>query len=55
MDFRLTPEQEAFRAEVRVLEPVETAGLTHQDIPALSERVREVIAAAREELRGELG
>lgn len=50
-DWRFNPS----RAEVRILEPIETAGLTHKDIPALSERIRAVIAAAREELRGELG
>jgi 1-acyl-sn-glycerol-3-phosphate acyltransferase len=34
-------------AEVRVLEPVETAGLTLADVPALKERVRQVIVQAR--------
>ncbi len=38
-------------AEVRVLEPVETAGLTTKDVPALRERVRAVIDAARRELQ----
>ncbi len=38
-------------AEVRVLEPIETAGLTSKDVPALRERVRAEIAAARESLR----
>jgi 1-acyl-sn-glycerol-3-phosphate acyltransferase len=38
------------RAEVRVLEPVETTGLTMKDVPALKEQVRAVIAAARAEL-----
>jgi 1-acyl-sn-glycerol-3-phosphate acyltransferase len=39
------------RAEVRVLEPVETTGLTTRDVPALRERVRSQIAAARDSLR----
>ncbi len=34
-------------AEVRVLEPVPTAGLTLDDVPALRDRVRDQIAAAR--------
>lgn len=38
-------------AEVRVLPPVETAGLTTRDIPALTERVREMIFAEREKMR----
>ncbi|HKJ91929.1 MAG TPA: lysophospholipid acyltransferase family protein [Longimicrobiales bacterium] len=42
------------RAEVRVLEPVETAGLTVKDVPELRERVRAMIQAARDELRREL-
>lgn len=42
------------RAEARVLEPVPTDGLTRDDVPELAERVRGMIAAAREELRGEL-
>jgi len=33
------------RAEVRVLEPIETVGLTEADIPELRERVRELIVA----------
>jgi 1-acyl-sn-glycerol-3-phosphate acyltransferase len=37
-------------AEVRVLEPVETAGLTLADVPALKARVRETIVAARDSL-----
>jgi 1-acyl-sn-glycerol-3-phosphate acyltransferase len=40
-------------AEVRVLEPVETAGLTTRDVPKLREQVRVRIVAAREELRRE--
>lgn len=38
-------------AEVRVLEPVETAGLTTKDVPALREKVRAMIEEARRELR----
>jgi 1-acyl-sn-glycerol-3-phosphate acyltransferase len=37
-------------AEVRVLEPVETAGLTLADVPALKARIRETIVQARESL-----
>lgn len=40
------------RAEVRVLEPIETVGLTIKDMSALKERVRGVIAAAHAELTG---
>jgi 1-acyl-sn-glycerol-3-phosphate acyltransferase len=36
-------------AVVRVLPPVDTTGLTTDDVPALRERVREMIAAARRE------
>lgn len=43
------------KAAVRVLEPVETTGLTAADIPALKARVREMIVAARDELAVELG
>jgi 1-acyl-sn-glycerol-3-phosphate acyltransferase len=39
------------RAEVRVLPPVETTGLTLKDVPALRERVRDMIVKARDELR----
>jgi 1-acyl-sn-glycerol-3-phosphate acyltransferase len=39
------------RAEVRVLAPIETQGLTTKDVPALRERVRDMILAARDELR----
>lgn len=42
-------------AEVRVLEPVETAGLTVEDVPELRERVRAMIGDAAARLRGELG
>lgn len=38
-------------AEVRVLPPVETTGLTTKDVPALSERIRNLIMAEREEMR----
>ncbi|HEY5941215.1 MAG TPA: lysophospholipid acyltransferase family protein [Gemmatimonadales bacterium] len=37
-------------AEVRVLEPIETTGLTLNDIPELKARVRETIVAARDAL-----
>jgi 1-acyl-sn-glycerol-3-phosphate acyltransferase len=37
-------------AEVRVLDPVETAGLTLEDVPALKARVRETILQARDTL-----
>lgn len=37
-------------AEVRVLPPIETAGLTTKDVPALTERVRNLILAEREKL-----
>jgi 1-acyl-sn-glycerol-3-phosphate acyltransferase len=42
------------RAEARVLAPVETAGLSAADVPALRERVREMIGEAREALFREL-
>ena len=42
-------------AVIRILDPVPTAGLTAADVPALTERVRELIAQARSELRLELG
>ena len=41
-------------AACRVLEPIETAGLTTADVPALRERVRALIDAARRELAAEL-
>jgi 1-acyl-sn-glycerol-3-phosphate acyltransferase len=41
-------------AIARVLEPVETAGLTIDDLPALRDRVRDSIAAARDELKARL-
>lgn len=37
-------------AEVRVLEPVETAGLTLADVPALKTRIRDLIVRSREAL-----
>jgi 1-acyl-sn-glycerol-3-phosphate acyltransferase len=43
------------RAVVRVLEPVETYGLTEADVPALRDRVREMITRARAELQREVG
>ena len=39
----------------RVLDPVDTTGLTLADVPALRERVREIIGEAAETLRRELG
>lgn len=42
-------------AEVRVLEPIPTEGLTKADLPELRDRVRDLIIAARQELRDEHG
>jgi len=42
-------------AEVRVLEPIETTGMTRDDLPELRDRVRRLIGAARDELRLEHG
>jgi 1-acyl-sn-glycerol-3-phosphate acyltransferase len=42
-------------AEVRVLDPISTEGMTMDDVAALSDRVRDVIVAARDELRAEFG
>ena len=42
-------------AACRVLEPIETVGLTADDVPALRDRVRALIDAARRELAAELG
>lgn len=39
------------RAEVRVLEPIETEGLTTKDVPALTERVRNLIMVEREKMK----
>ena len=41
-------------AEARVLEPIETAGMTLADVPALRDEARARIAAARDQLRREL-
>ena len=41
-------------AEARVLEPVETAGLTRKDVPELKERVRRMIEEGRDELERKL-
>jgi 1-acyl-sn-glycerol-3-phosphate acyltransferase len=43
------------RAEVRVLEPIPTEGLTEEDLPELRERVRAAIEAGRQALRDEHG
>jgi 1-acyl-sn-glycerol-3-phosphate acyltransferase len=43
------------RAAARVLEPIETAHLTLDDLPALREQTRERIAKAAAELRDKLG
>jgi 1-acyl-sn-glycerol-3-phosphate acyltransferase len=42
------------RAEVRVLEPIETVGLTMQDVAALKDETRRRIQHARDELHAEL-
>ena len=42
------------RAVVRVLPPVETRGMTVTDVPALRERVRDAIAAARAQIQDRL-
>ncbi len=42
------------RAEVRVLEPISTEGLTIRDVPALRDRVRALIQAERDRLAAEL-
>jgi 1-acyl-sn-glycerol-3-phosphate acyltransferase len=42
-------------AVVEVLSPVETAGLTPADVPALKQRVRNLIVEARDRLATELG
>ena len=46
-DWRMNPA----RATVTVLDPIETTGLTLNDVAALKERVRRVIAEARDQLR----
>jgi 1-acyl-sn-glycerol-3-phosphate acyltransferase len=43
------------RAEVRALEPISTEGLTLRDVPELRDRVRALIAEAREEMKGNRG
>ena len=43
------------RAEVRVLEPISTVGLTDDDLPELRSRVRAAIEAGRQALRDEHG
>ncbi len=40
-------------AEVRVLEPVSTEGMTLDDLDTLRSKVRSMIAAARDDLRNE--
>jgi 1-acyl-sn-glycerol-3-phosphate acyltransferase len=42
-------------AVVEVLSPVETAGLSPADVPALKQRVRKLIVEARDRLASELG
>jgi 1-acyl-sn-glycerol-3-phosphate acyltransferase len=42
-------------AEVRALEPIPTEGLSVADVPALRERVRDLIIEGRAQLRRELG
>ncbi len=42
------------RAKARVLSPIPTAGMTAADVPALRDRTRDVIDAARRELQREL-
>lgn len=43
------------KAEVRVLDPISTEGLTMDDIADLSERTRAAIVAGRDDLRREFG
>ncbi len=42
-------------AEVRVLEPVSTDGLTKNDLPELRDRVQSMISDARADLREKYG
>ena len=49
-DWRFNPA----RAVVEVLPPIETAGLTLEDLPQLKERVRATIQVARDALRAQL-
>jgi 1-acyl-sn-glycerol-3-phosphate acyltransferase len=41
-------------AVVEVLEPIETTGLTPADVPALKERVRDLISKARDRIAEQL-
>jgi 1-acyl-sn-glycerol-3-phosphate acyltransferase len=41
------------QAEVRVLDPIQTDGLTKADVPELRDRTRAVIAAALDTMRAE--
>jgi 1-acyl-sn-glycerol-3-phosphate acyltransferase len=50
-DWRVYPTN----AEVRILEPVPTAGLTADDVSALRNQVHDMITAARADLRREYG
>jgi 1-acyl-sn-glycerol-3-phosphate acyltransferase len=50
-DWRFGPS----RATVRVLDPVETTGLTPDDVPALKARVRDIIVTGRNALAAERG
>jgi len=43
------------RAKARVLDAIPTVGMTNSDIPALRDRTREIIDAARRQLQSELG
>lgn len=40
-------------AEVRVLDPIDTTGLTRDDLPELRDRVRRLISSTRDDLRAE--
>lgn len=42
------------RAKVRVLDPIDTAGMTAADVPALRDRARDTIATAVRDLRSSL-
>ena len=41
------------RAEVRILDPIETTGYTKHDVGALRDRTRDAIAEALEQMRAE--
>ena len=45
----------AATAEVRVLDPIETEGMTLDDLDTLRAKVRAAIVAGRDELRREIG